>query len=199
MFSSGEWLNIDDKYEFAMDHGDIVAEARKALARDLLSRPLLLSFLPAEFTMPELQKLYEAILGRSVDRGNFRKRILKLNILDKTGEIKANTGQRPPELYRLNRSNYLNSLTDGDPTGASESPTGAAGPPFAATHVELSRCRGEETERYLSRNRSWFPGDMRLRISVDENRNPFLTQNPGPNGFERPTHHGSTHEPSSWG
>ncbi len=112
MYSSGKWLNIDNKYKFAMDHGEIVAEARKALARDLLSRPILSSFLPAEFTIPELQKLYEAILGRPVDRGNFRKRILKLDIIAKTGEVKGNTGQRPPELYRLNKTNYLNSLTE---------------------------------------------------------------------------------------
>ena len=111
-YIDAKWLNIDDHHELAMDHSDIVAEARKALARDLLSRPMLISFMPSRLTIPELQKLYEAILGRAVDRGNFRKRILKSKILIKTGKLKGNTGQRPPELYRLNKERYLNSLTE---------------------------------------------------------------------------------------
>ena len=112
LYNKAKWLNIDQHQELAMDHNEIVMEAQKVLARDLLSRPLLLSFLPGSFTIPDLQRLYEAILGRSVDRGNFRKRILKSNILTKTGKVKANTGQRPPELYKLNKESYLNSLTE---------------------------------------------------------------------------------------
>jgi len=112
LHSDAKWLNIGDDDELAMDHSMIVAEARKALAKDLLSKPLLLSFMPEEFTIPELQKLYEAILGRSVDRGNFRKRMLKSGFLIKTGQVKGNARQRPPELYHLHRDNYLNSLTE---------------------------------------------------------------------------------------
>jgi hypothetical protein len=62
--------------------------------------------------------------------------------------------------------------------------------------VELSRCRGRESERCFGRNRSWFPAHMWLRISVDENLNPFLTQNPDPNGFAPQSHRGSTVAPS---
>jgi len=112
MYSEAKWLNIDDHDALAMDHSLIVAAARKALAKDLLSQPLLLSFMPEEFTMPELQKLYEAILGRSVDRGNFRKRMLKSGFLIKTGQVKGNARQRPPELYQLHKDSYLSSLTD---------------------------------------------------------------------------------------
>lgn len=112
LYSSAKWLNIDDNDILAMDHSIIVTEARKALAKDLLSQPLLISFMPAEFTMPELQKLYEAILGRSVDRGNFRKRMLKSGFLKKTGQVKGNTRQRPPELYQINKEYYLSSLIE---------------------------------------------------------------------------------------
>ncbi len=112
LYGSAKWLNIEDKENLAMDHSFIVAEARKALARDLLSQPLLLSFMPAKFTIPELQKLYEAILGRSVDRGNFRKRMLKSGFLIKTGQVQGNARQRPPEFYRINSENFLNSLTE---------------------------------------------------------------------------------------
>ena len=112
LYSDVKWLNIEDNDVLAMDHSLIVADARKALARDLLSQPLLLSFMPEEFTIPELQKLYESILGRSVDRGNFRKRMLKSGFLMKTGQVKSNARQRPPELYKIDRENYLNSLTE---------------------------------------------------------------------------------------
>ena len=66
--------------------------------------------MPEEFTIPELQKLYEAILDRPIDRGNFRKRLLKSKSLIKTGQIKENSKRRPPDLYRLDTQNYLNSL-----------------------------------------------------------------------------------------
>ncbi len=112
LYDQAKWLNVEDHEELAMDHSEIVEEARKILARDLLSQPLLLSFMPYEFTIPELQKLYEAILGRSVDRGNFRKRILKLGFLKKTGQLKGNAKQRPPELYSIDPTKYHNSLTN---------------------------------------------------------------------------------------
>lgn len=110
-FKKVKWMNIENTSELYLDHSLLVAEARKVLARELLSKPILLSFLPKKFTIPELQKLYETILGRPVDRGNFRKRILKSNILIKTGTMKEKTKQRPPDLYKLDKENYLSSLT----------------------------------------------------------------------------------------
>jgi ADP-ribose pyrophosphatase YjhB (NUDIX family) len=112
LYDSAKWLNIDEVDGLAMDHSTIVMEARKALAKDLLSRPILLSFLPADFIMPDLQKLYEAIIGRTVDRGNFRKRMLKSGFLIKTGQVVDNAPQRPPELYILDKERYLNSLSE---------------------------------------------------------------------------------------
>ncbi len=112
IFSDGRWLNIKDNIGLVMDHTYIVAEARKALAKDLLRQPILLSFIPGYISMSELQKLYEGILGRSVDRGNFRKRMLKLGYLVKTGLVRENTGRRPPELYQINKERYLSSLSD---------------------------------------------------------------------------------------
>ena len=112
LYDQAKWLDIDEHDVLAMDHSAIVAEARKALTRDLLSQPLLLSFMPAEFTIPELQRLYEVILGREIDRGNFRKRVLKSGFLIKTGKVKGNAKQRPPDLYHIDKEKYLNSLTE---------------------------------------------------------------------------------------
>ncbi|NAS11507.1 NUDIX hydrolase [Poritiphilus flavus] len=112
LFEKVEWMNIDDIGQLALDHTELVMEARKVMARELLSKPLLLSFIPDTFTIPELQKLYEEILGRSVDRGNFRQKMLKSNSLIKIGPSKAKTKSRPPDLYKLDRKNYLRSLSE---------------------------------------------------------------------------------------
>ncbi len=111
-FKEVKWVNVAETEHLAMDHPQLVSEALLALRSELQSRPLLSSFMPETFTIPELQKLYEAILGRPVDRGNFRQRILKTKILEKIGTSKQKTGSRPPILYKLDQKNYLNSLSD---------------------------------------------------------------------------------------
>jgi len=111
LFKNVKWIDVEETEILAIDHARIVSEALKVLGTQLLSRPLLLSFMAETFTIPELQKLYEAILGRVVDRGNFRQRILKSEILIKIGTSKEKTKNRPPNIYRLNKDKYLNSLT----------------------------------------------------------------------------------------
>lgn len=112
LFFSTKWVCVKDTNTLALDHANLVNEALKILRSDLLSKPLLIDFLPDSFTIPELQKLYEAILGRTVDRGNFRQRMLKQNILTKLGVTKKKTSRRPPILYTLNKQLYLKSLTE---------------------------------------------------------------------------------------
>lgn len=57
------------------------------------------SLLPAEFTFSQLQKVYESILGRSLDKRNFRKKIISLNIIKPTGHIKNVGPARPAEMF----------------------------------------------------------------------------------------------------
>ena len=110
-FQKVKWINVEDIEVLALDHAQLVSEALKELSAELLSRPLLMSFMPKTFTIPELQKLYEAILGREVDRGNFRQRMLKSKFLIKLGTTKEKTKSRPPILYKLDKRKYLESLT----------------------------------------------------------------------------------------
>ncbi len=111
-FKKVKWLDIENIDELDLDHSQLVKGARKVLSRDLLRRPLLSAFMPDEFTMPELHKLYEAILDRPIDRGNFRQRILKTNSLVKVGQRKEKSRKRPPDLYRLDEEHYLKSLSE---------------------------------------------------------------------------------------
>ncbi|MEM1340033.1 MAG: NUDIX domain-containing protein [Bacteroidota bacterium] len=110
-FKEVKWINVDAADTLALDHSQLVSEAVLTLRHELQSRPLIASFMPDTFTIPDLQKLYEAILGRPVDRGNFRQSILKSKILIKIGESKEKTGSRPPILYKLDRNTYDASLT----------------------------------------------------------------------------------------
>jgi len=109
-FKEVKWINVLESDHLAMDHPQLVSEALLTLRSELQSRPLITNFMPDIFTIPELQKLFEAILGRLVDRGNFRQRILKSKILIKIGQSKEKTGSRPPILYKLDEKKYLDSL-----------------------------------------------------------------------------------------
>lgn len=110
LFKDAKWIPIEEREKLALDHSLLVSEALKTLRNELQSKPLLSSFMPKTFTIPELQKLYEAILGRPVDRGNFRQRMLKLNFLIKIGTTKEKTKSRPPIIYKLDKKEYVKSL-----------------------------------------------------------------------------------------
>jgi len=103
------WLDINELDDLAMDHADIVREARGVLSEDLLNFPVVANLLPDSFTIPELKQLYESILDRSIDRGTFRKKTMKSGILEKVGK-RRNAARRPPDLYKLNQEQYIRSL-----------------------------------------------------------------------------------------
>jgi 8-oxo-dGTP diphosphatase len=91
---AAQWLPVNKTKVLAMDHGDIVRSARESLIRELPYSPIASNLLPSKFTIPELHSLVEAVLGRSLDRGNFRRKILKSNLLVKIGQ--DGTGKRRP-------------------------------------------------------------------------------------------------------
>jgi len=70
------------------------------------TRPIGFELLPDSFSLPQLQKLYEAILGKELDRRNFRKKIMSMNILVKLQEKDKNNKKRAAYLYKFDRSNY---------------------------------------------------------------------------------------------
>ena len=63
--------------------------------------------------MPELQRLYETILGEALDRRNFQKRILALDILEKLKERKTGGAHKAPFLYRFDKKKYSKALKQG--------------------------------------------------------------------------------------
>ncbi len=108
-----EWRNIDDLPQMLFDHAEMISVAIKTLRLQLNYQPVGLNLLPPKFTMGELQRLYETLLGHTLDRGNFRKKMLGTGILKKTGERPTGKAHKTPHLYSFNRSRYDTSFKTG--------------------------------------------------------------------------------------
>ncbi len=94
------WAAADGLPPLILDHGEIVAVARRRLAAKLLYSTIALQLMPERFTLSELQAVHEIILGEPLDKRNFRKRVLTLECIEATGELARHSGRRPAQLYR---------------------------------------------------------------------------------------------------
>lgn len=110
---SCDWVNLSDNISLMMDHNQIVEEALEAMRLQLNYQPIGYNLLPEKFTMPELQKLYETILGKELDRRNFQRKILSYKILNKLDERRTGGAYKAPYLYEFNLDNYQQALNNG--------------------------------------------------------------------------------------
>lgn len=108
-----EWREVSDLPHMVMDHRAILDKALITLRRQLNYKPVGLRLLPEEFTMPELQKLYEIILGKSLNRGNFYRKMMAYDILDKQEATRKGGAHKAPNLYKFNLERYTAALKDG--------------------------------------------------------------------------------------
>lgn len=111
--SACEWKAIEDLPLFMMDHRTIFDKALLTLREQLNNHPIGYNLLPEKFTMPELQKLYEAILGKKLNRGNFYRKILRYDILTKLDESRKGGAHKAPDLYSFDLEKYDNALKEG--------------------------------------------------------------------------------------
>jgi 8-oxo-dGTP diphosphatase len=107
------WWDLRSRPPLLFDHDLIVDRALEALRTQLRHRPIGLNLFPDSFTLPELQRLYETVLGRTLDRRNFQKKMLDLGILDRIGERRGEGVRRAPYLYRFNLPRYAEALREG--------------------------------------------------------------------------------------
>jgi ADP-ribose pyrophosphatase YjhB (NUDIX family) len=108
-----EWKALEEIGFLMMDHRQILDKALETLRLQLSYQPVGLNLLPEKFTMPELQKLYETILGKPLDRRNFQRKILSYKILNKLDERKKGGAYKAPFLYEFNIENYNKALKEG--------------------------------------------------------------------------------------
>lgn len=101
--NDAEWFNIKDVKDMtlAYDHSEIISRTFEELKKQISRSNILASLFPDGFTMPEIQKTYEAILGVNLDRRNFRRKLLSLNLVEDTGEFLNFEGKKPAKLYRF--------------------------------------------------------------------------------------------------
>ena len=100
------WFGVSDLPRLAFDHAKIVATALGRLKGKVRYQPIGFELLPAKFTLSQLQRMYEVILERSLDKRNFRKKILGMGLLVETSEIQKDVAHRAARLYRFDEERY---------------------------------------------------------------------------------------------
>ena len=112
---SCDWIILDEleSQNITMDHKQIIEKALNTLREQISYKPIGLNLLPEKFTLSELQKLYEAILGRNLNRGNFYRKIKNIGILKKLDEKRKGGAHKAPDLYTFDQENYFKILENG--------------------------------------------------------------------------------------
>lgn len=100
-----KFYSIDHLPKIAFDHQDIISYAHQRLASKIAYTNIIAALLPPEFSLTELQRGYEIIFGRQLDKRNFRKKLLSLDLVEATADFRQTGAHRPARLYRFkNRS-----------------------------------------------------------------------------------------------
>jgi len=94
------WHAFEDLPPLAFDHAQIIAMAHRRLVGKLDYSTIALQFMPETFTLSELQCVYQTLLNQPLDKRNFRKRILSLDLIEETGRQRRNGKHRPAREYR---------------------------------------------------------------------------------------------------
>ena len=112
---SCDWIILDEleSQNITMDHKQIIEKALNTLREQISYKPIGLNLLPEKFTLSELQKLYEATLGRTLNRGNFYRKIKNIGILKKLDEKRKGGAHKAPDLYTFDQVNYFKILENG--------------------------------------------------------------------------------------
>ena len=100
------WFAVCDLPRLAFDHEAIIETALQRLKGKVRYEPIGFEMLPPIFTLTQLQHLYEAILEVSLDKRNFRKKILSMDLLFETEQIEQDVAHRAARLYRFDESKY---------------------------------------------------------------------------------------------
>lgn len=103
---NGHWISLKKRPNLIFDHNKMVEMALERLRYKAALHPIGFELLPEKFTIPQLQKLYEAIYDNSLDRRNFSRKILSTGLLIDTGEKNENSTTKKAILFRLDAEKY---------------------------------------------------------------------------------------------
>ena len=101
-----KWHDLPVAGDLAFDHAEIVAAAVARLRASVHTHPVGFELLPPAFTLTELQHLYEAIWETTLEKRNFRKKMLSLQLLVELDRVQEGVAHRPARLYRFDEERY---------------------------------------------------------------------------------------------
>lgn len=100
------WFTLDQLPPLAFDHPHILQVARQRLQGKLRYEPIGFELLPKKFTLTQIQKLYEMVLGYPLDKRNFRRKLLKMDLLIELEEWQQGVAHRAARLYQFDEVRY---------------------------------------------------------------------------------------------
>ncbi|REE80791.1 ADP-ribose pyrophosphatase YjhB (NUDIX family) [Lutibacter oceani] len=109
---NAKWFSLSKAPKLIFDHNEMLAKAIRRLQRRASIKPIGFELLPEKFTMRQLQKLYEAILNKDLDKRNFINKINSLDILIKLKEKDMTSSTKGSFLYRFDQKKYDEKLMD---------------------------------------------------------------------------------------
>lgn len=107
------WHDLTTLGELAFDHNEIIVTARDQLQRSIRNRPVGFELLPPEFTLTQLQHLYESIWETKLEKRNFRKKILSMDLILPLNRTQKGVSHRPARLYRFDETRYRKLTREG--------------------------------------------------------------------------------------
>jgi 8-oxo-dGTP diphosphatase len=111
--SDCSWHRITDLPSLIIDHLQIIEKGLQVLRQQLNYQPIGLNLLAEEFTLKDLQLIYETILDKKLDRANFQRKILTYGILEKKEKLYTGGSHKAPYLYSFQKENYFKALENG--------------------------------------------------------------------------------------
>ena len=111
--SDVRWFNVADIPNLIFDHEEILAFGINHLRRKIRYEPIGVNLLPDKFSLGQLQDLYEAILDKKLDKPNFRRKMLRMNFLERCNETQKEVPHRAGALYKFDPERYQRLCTQG--------------------------------------------------------------------------------------
>ena len=107
------WIPVTELPELIFDHTEMVSRAMRKLRIRARTQPIGFELLPEKFTIPQLQRLYEAIYQIPFDKRNFRRKLLAMGLLEKLNEKEKETSKKGAFYYQFNQKKYEELLEKG--------------------------------------------------------------------------------------
>ncbi len=107
------WVSISSMPKLIFDHSAMIERALKKLRIRARTQPIGFELLPDKFTIPQLQGLYEAIYNKTLDKRNFRRKLLSMDLLEKQEEKEKESSRKGAWYYRFDQKKYEDLLNRG--------------------------------------------------------------------------------------